>query len=106
MALNPHSSVRGTDVSAASVFRCLKKFGMKPYKANCSQILIDGDDDKRLEFFEIMTDKFREYPALSSQLVFSDECNFYLTSTNTTRIIGQLKMLIANYNTKHMPLTI
>ena len=51
MALNPHSSVRGTDVSAASVFRCLKKFGMKPYKTNCSQILIDGDDDKTTGIF-------------------------------------------------------
>ena len=32
---------------------------------------------------------------------FSDECNFYLKSTNTTRIIGQMR--IGNYKTKHMP---
>lgn len=78
---NPHTSVRqiasNIDVPTTSVYRCLQKSKMKPYKASCCQILTDGDDDKRLEFCEIMIERSRMDPAFLRKLVFSDECNFY-----------------------------
>lgn len=82
---NPQSSIRqiarDKEISPSSVFRCLHKSGMKPYKASCCQLLSDGDEDKRLEFCEIMIDRFRVDFSWSRKIVFSDECNFYLSGS-------------------------
>ena len=59
----------------------MKKLGMKPYKPSCCQILSDGDNDRRLQFSEIMIHRFQADPAWLRKLVFSDECNFYLNGT-------------------------
>ena len=82
---NPHTSIRRlsneNDIPSTSVFRCVKKLGMKPYKPSCCQILSDGDNDRRLQFSEIMIHRFQADPAWLRKLVFSDECNFYLNGT-------------------------
>ena len=59
---------------------CIKAVGMKPFKPVWSHSLNDSDEDRRLEFCEVMQTRFLNDPAFLRKIVFSDECNFYLTS--------------------------
>jgi len=65
-------------LSQSSVCRILHKSKMHPYKPIYSQFLSDGDDDRRLEFCELMTEKFNADPAYLRKITFSDECVFAL----------------------------
>ena len=67
------------DISRTLVRRILKIEGYHPFKPVDSQVLTDGDDDRRLEFCQTMLAKYREDPALHRKLTFSDECVFHLS---------------------------
>lgn len=66
-------------VSHGSAFNILhKKLHAHPYKPIYSQELHDGDDDRRLQFCQIMTDNLQNDPAYLRKITFSDECSFHL----------------------------
>ena len=69
------------DVPQTSIHRILKKSHLHPYKPLYSQELFDGDDDRRLQFCEIMNDRFLHDPAFLRKLSFSDECVIHLTGS-------------------------
>ena len=70
------ASVAG--ISHTSVHNVLIKIGAHPYKPTYSQELVDGDEDRRLQFCESMIDRLNADPAFSIKITFSDECHFHL----------------------------
>ena len=81
---NPRASTRGiadeVGTSQSSVVRILKKEKFHPFKPLYCQFLYDGDADRRLQFAQIMHQRFNDDPAFSRKLCFSDECVFHLNS--------------------------
>ena len=79
---NPRTSIRSieeeTGVSRMCVWRVLKEEKFHPYKPIYCQLLYDGDDDRRLQFAQTMTQKFNTDPAFLRKICFSDECVFFL----------------------------
>lgn len=69
------------DISQRSVLRILHSEKMKPFKPNYGQLLYDGDEDRRVQFCELMTGMFNNDPAMLRKITFSDECCFHLDST-------------------------
>lgn len=67
-----------TDITRTTVRRILKKENYHPYKPVYSHFLQDSDDDRRLQFCEVMLERFNRDPAFLRKLVFSDECVFAL----------------------------
>lgn len=80
---NPFTSTRAIaqeiGVSDWSVRKILKAEKYHPYKPVYNQFLCDGDEDRRLQFCQVMQVKFNRDPALLRKLSFSDECVFSLT---------------------------
>ena len=68
------------DISRTSVRRILKSEGYHPFNPLYSQVLTDGDGDRRLEFCQTTLSKYREAyrESLHRKLIFSDECVFHL----------------------------
>lgn len=66
------------EMSQSSVCRILKRNRFHPYKPLYCQELVDGDDDRRRQFCEILSDRFTNDPAFLRKLTFSDECVFHL----------------------------
>ena len=86
IANNPSTSIRklvnDVGISYGSVSNILhKKIHAHPYKAIYSQELHDGDEDRRLQFCQIMKHNLENDPAYLRKLTFSDECNFHLNGT-------------------------
>ena len=69
------------NISQSSVCRILKKENIHPYKPVYSQELVDGDDDRRSQFCEMMHEHMQRDPAFIRKLTFSDECVFHLDGT-------------------------
>ena len=71
---------RQTGKSATTVWRILKKFGVRYWKAKVRQQLNDGDEDRRVEFCELMIEKFNENGNdFVNRLFFADEANFHVS---------------------------
>lgn len=69
------------NISKTSVHRILKSSHMHPYKPLYSQELLDGDEDRRLQFCESMNNNFLRDPAFLRKVCFSDECVMHLCGT-------------------------
>ena len=52
-------------VSQTTVYRILKREKMHPYKPLYSQLICDGDSDRRKQFCEVISAKFQHDPSLS-----------------------------------------
>ena len=50
------------------------------YKAETSQLLLEDDTDKRLEFTHIVLQRYQNDPVVLRKIQFSDECVFALNS--------------------------
>lgn len=68
-------------ISHTSVHNVLMKIGAHPYKPTYSQELVDGDEDRRLQFCESMIDRLNADPTFNRKITFSDECNFHLNGS-------------------------
>ena len=66
------------ELSQSNVCRILKKNEFHPYKPLYCQELVDGDDDRRRQFCEVMQNRFTNDPSFLRKLTFSDECVFHL----------------------------
>lgn len=75
-SLNQLSQASG--VSTSSVWRILKKHKFHPYKIKLVQELNEDDNDRRLEFCEIMSNNLLNNGNLLYNICFSDECTFFL----------------------------
>ena len=80
---NPCTSTRlianEVGTSQSSVVRILKE-KFHPFKPLYCQLLNDGDADRRLQFAQIMNQRFHDDPAFLHKLCFSDECVIALNS--------------------------
>lgn len=70
---------RQTGKSATTVWRILKKSGVRHWKPKVRQQLNDGDEDRRVEFCELMIERIENEDDFVNRLVFADEANFHLT---------------------------
>ena len=70
-----------TEISYGSVSNILNSLCAHPYKPTYCQELKDGDDDRRLEFCQIMKQKLDHDKSFIRKMSFSDECNFHLNGT-------------------------
>ena len=79
---SPNKSLRRgaqeLELSKDTVHRILREAKMKPYRIQIMQALNDEDIDHRLEFSEIMLNRFHEDENLLDQILFSDEAIFKL----------------------------
>lgn len=81
----PHKPTRqvaaDNEVSKTSVLRLFKLEKYHPYKVQLVQELCEDDYDRRLQFCEIMDNKFNRDPLFRRKIVFSDEATFSLNGT-------------------------
>ena len=78
--VQPHSTTRVLSlqcgISARSVRRILKTSKLHPYKMQFHQELVDGDQDRRVEFCEWAMEMCNRHYLFSRQLLMSDESKF------------------------------
>lgn len=79
---SPHKSTRRLSqehgLSQRSVLRILHAFKWHPYKVQMLQHLSEDDPDRRIEFCEWALQRLEESPTFSSNILFTDEANFYI----------------------------
>ena len=68
-------------ISRQSVHNVLTKIGAHPYEPIYSQELVDGDEDRRLQFCENMNNRLNADPTFNRKIMFSDECSFHLNGS-------------------------
>lgn len=89
--LNPRRSLRemeqviGKSVHFSTIRRLLKKHKFRPYKQRIVHELCDGDEDRRLEYCEMMSERFLQDPELIKSICFSDESVFFLDGRVNTQ---------------------
>ena len=74
-----------TGISQTSYRRALDKLDFKVYRPTFVVQLTDDDFDRRLEFCDIMLQKFTENAALVHDILWSDEAKFLLNGTVNRR---------------------
>ncbi|XP_066149124.1 uncharacterized protein [Euwallacea fornicatus] len=70
-----------TGVSRTTVQKILKHNKWNPYKIHLLQELNEDDNDRRLQFCEIMSEKMINNPDYLFNVCFSDECTLFLNGT-------------------------
>lgn len=79
---DPHTSVRKAEalheLDKKLVHNILKEIKFHPYKVKITQELMDGDQDRRVEFCEEIIQRLDGDPIFTSRIVFSDEATFML----------------------------
>ena len=82
---NPKTSVRQgavtLDISIRSYRRLMHQLNLRPFRAQHVPALNDTDFDCRVEFCEIMLERFAEDDQLIDKIVWSDESQFRLDGT-------------------------
>jgi len=85
IVMNPTLSTRKlsdeTGVPRTTVQRILKHNKWHPYKIQLLQELTEDDNDRRLQFCEIMSEIVINDPNYLFNVCFSDECSFFLNGT-------------------------
>jgi predicted DNA-binding protein YlxM (UPF0122 family) len=82
---NPNTSVRDiaaeSGMSKSSVHRCMKKMKLHPYKYTMVQELTSDDDDRRLQFCELIRLRVQENENFHKLIIFSDEATFHVNGS-------------------------
>lgn len=82
---DPHKPTRVVSqeiqVCQRTVCKYLRKEKWHPYKVKLVQELREDDSDRRIQFCEIMLERFNREPNFYNCIIFSDEATFYLNGT-------------------------
>lgn len=83
--VNPRASVRrmalATNHSTKTVSNVLHRNGFHPYKAQIHQAIFDDDDEQRMFFCTVLTDRLNADPGMAQNILWTDESLFRLNGT-------------------------
>jgi len=74
-------------VSHTNVQKLLHKNNYRAFKVSTSQILLEDDYFRRLEFCENMLNRIHQYPEFLSNVLFCDESTFHLNRSHNKSIV-------------------